>query len=489
MARRSPPRYLDAYKEQLVEETAEFIHDYDMAHVVMLGETGILPSATALSLLDGLVEMRRQGGKAARSSAGGGNHAGERYLTRALGPTVGGAIGLARSSGDLSAMSFRMWGRDRANRLRLHLLTLRAALVDFAEVHRDSVLPGNTHGQHAQPITFALWAMMYHDALGRDSRRLGEFHRRANTCPAGAGIMSGTEFPINRARIAELLGFDGAMPNTLDAALSHDLELEYVSALCLLCYTLSRLAEDLFLWATSEYRLLRLPDWFIGHSSMMPQKRNPDGLQDLRNLGAQAQAAWLLAQATERGPTGFPIIERRNSDRELRRLTAGLIERLDVLPELFPEMQVDTERAELLANSNWASVTDLAGAVVRLNGTDWRTAHGLVAEFVNDCTAKGMDPARATADDFNAVASRADAHSVILNDAVFARALDARAFISRRETFGGPGPLAMAARCSAARADLAAETAEVEGLDARLGSARGHLEAVVAGILRCRKFQ
>lgn len=290
--------------------------------------------------------------------------------------------------------------------------------------------------------------MMYHDALGRDSRRLGEFHGRANACPAGAGIMPGTEFPINRARIAELLGFDGAMPNTLDAALSHDLERECVSALCLLCYTLSRMAEDLFLWVTSEYRLVRLPDWFIGHSSMMPQKRNPDGMQDLRNLGAQAQAAWLLAQATERGPTGFPIIERRNSDRELRRLTAGLIERLEVLPEFFSEMQVDAERAELLANSNWESVTDLAGAVVRLDGTDWRTAHGLVAEFVSDCTAKGMDPARATADDFNAVASRADARSVILNDAIFARALDAR-----------------------------------------LASARGHLEAVVAGILQGRKFR
>lgn len=330
--------------------------------------------------------------------------------------------------------------------------------------------------------------MMFYDALGRDCERLADFARRCNLCPAGAGIMSGTEFPINRSRIAELLGFDRAMRNTLDAALSHDLELEYVSGLGLMCYTLSRMAEDLFLWATTEYRLIHLPDWFVGTSSMMPQKRNPDGLQDLRNLSAQAQAAYSMVIATERGPTGFPIIERRNSDRIMRNLTQNLALRLDVLPDLFDEMVIDRTRAESHANANWAAVTDLAGAVVRLNGVDWRKAHNLVAEFVRDCVQNGIGPANVTADDFNAFALRAGAHSVVLNDAIMSYALDARSFIERRDTFGGPGPEAMAARCAEAKAELAKDEAEIDATEQRYLDAENRLYGQVRQILAARKI-
>lgn len=488
MTRKTPPSYMDAYKEGFVAETAEFIHAYDTAHVVMLGEAGILPADTALALLDGLAEMERTGIGACRSASGGGNHAGERHLTATLGAGVGGAIGLARSSGDLSAISFRMYARDAALRLRQRVLVLRRGMLAFAAIHRDSVFAGNTHGQHAQPITFALWAMMYHDALARDGERLAAFGARANWCPAGAGIMAGTGFPINRKRVADLLGFDGVIPNTLDAALSHDLEIEYASVLNGLCYTLSRMAEDVFLWNTTEHSLVTLPDWFIGASSMMPQKRNPDGLQDLRNLSAQSQAALTMVMGTERGPTGFAIIERRNSDRALRTLTEGVMERLEVLPDLIAEMRIDTDRAEAYANANWASVTDIASAIVTLNGIEWRRAHHIVKGFVRDCIATGLAPAEVTADHFNAYASRCGEFSVLLNDAILTRALDARAFINQRETFGGPGPEAMDAAMGAATHRIAAEADNIDDLIARFAKAADALTAVVSSTIKARKF-
>ncbi|MBT9386129.1 argininosuccinate lyase [Pseudooceanicola sp. CBS1P-1] len=486
--RGATPAYMESYKEGFVEDTAEFIHSYDLAHALMLGECGILPAPIALEVLAGLREMQARGMAECRRSAGGGNHAGEYWLTQNCGSAVGGAIGLARSSGDLSAISFRMYARETLLKLREGLLGLRASLVDFAARHVQDVLPGNTHGQHAQPITFALWAMMYHDALERDGARLAEMTARLNHSPAGAGIMAGTEFPINRRRIADMLGFDTVVPNTLDAALSHDLELEFASLLNLLCYSLSRMAEDLFLWNTTEYSLITLPDWFIGTSSMMPQKRNPDGLQDLRNLSAQAQATLTMVIGTERGPTGFPIIERRNSDRMLRGLAAQLSERLDILPELLAEMKVNGPRAEAHANAYWASVTDLAGALVRQNHIDWRTAHGLVAGFVRDCIAKERPPYEVTADDFNAYASRSGALTITLDEAVFTRALDARAFVTRRDTFGGPGPEAMEGALLRARGAMAREKRDLAAFRARIAQAQQSLLQTVDAAVQARRF-
>lgn len=488
MARTKPPVYMEGYKDGFVEDTAAFIHSYDMAHVVMLCETGVLPVKTGFALLQGLYDMQEEGLHVSRREAGGGNHAAERYLTQKLGPAVGGAIGLARSSGDLSAISFRMYARQKSIELRKIILALRKSLVDFARERRDDVLPGNTHGQHAQPITFALWAMMYQDALARDGERLAEFYARANRCPAGAGIMSGTDFPINRSRVAELLGFDSVMQNTLDAALSHDLEIEYASILNLLCYSLSRMAEDMFLWATTEYQLIVLPDWFVGTSSMMPQKRNPDGLQDLRNLSAQAQAMLTMVMGTERGPTGYAIIERRNSDRYLRALTDALAARIEVLPELLSEVLVDKTRAENHTNTHWAGVTDLAGAVVRLNGIDWRRAHHLVAGFVRECVAQHKRPNDICADDFNAYAARCGETAVLLNDAILSHALDAKAFVIRRDTFGGPGPEAMDAALYTARAKMAAEDQAIGDVESRITTALSGLQATVNRLLAERKF-
>ncbi|WP_349295287.1 argininosuccinate lyase (plasmid) [Thioclava sp. 'Guangxiensis'] len=487
-ARTLRPAYMESYKEGFVEDTAGYIHSYDMAHVLMLGERGILPAETALGVLAGLREMDRLGMAECRRKAGGGNHAGEAWLTEHKGAAIGGAIGLARSSGDLSAISFRMYARHTLLELRKGLVELRAALVEFASRHVDHVLPGNTHGQHAQPITFALWAMMYNDALARDCARLGETIARANHSPAGAGIMSGTEFPIDRSRIAQLLGFDSVLTNTLDAALSHDLEMEFASTLNMLCYTLSRMAEDLFLWNTTEYDLITLPDWFIGISSMMPQKRNPDGLQDLRHLSTQAQATLTMVMGTERGPTGFPIIERRNSDRSLRQLARALGERLAILPDLLHDMEVKSARAESHANLYWASVTDLAGALVRQNRIDWRRAHGLVAGFVRDCIAKGQPPYEMSADDFNAYASRSGALKITLDEAVFTRALDARAFVSRRDTFGGPGPEAMDHAISQATSALAHERQALQALETTLAKAQENLLATVDTAVKGQRF-
>ncbi len=488
MRRTAPPAYMASYKEAFVEETAGFIHSYDMAHVLMLGEQGILPAETALGVLAGLAAMQERGMEECRRGSGGGNHAAETYLTSQLGPELGGAIGLARSSGDLSAISFRMYARGQLTLLRRALVAVRAALADFAAEHAEVVLPGNTHGQHAQPITVALWAMMHHDALARDGERLAALCARLNFSPAGAGIMSGTEFAIDRRRVADLLGFDGVVPNTLDAALSHDLEIEFASVLNLLCHTLSRMAEDLFLWTTTEYSLVTLPDWFIGTSSMMPQKRNPDGLQDLRNLSVQAQAALSMVLGTERGPTGFPIIERRNSDRMLRGLVSAIGQRLEVLPDLLSDLAVNAERAEDHANAYWAAVTDLAGALVRINRIEWRRAHNLVAGFVRDCIASGLSPVEVTAEDFNAYASRSGALMVTMDDATLTKALDARAFVGRRETFGGPGPGAMQQAIRQARVRIAGEAGAVQAWEEKFAAAELMLRDAVAKALGERRF-
>lgn len=479
----APVAFIDFHRSSLLGESVHGIHAFDKAHAVMLTEAGILPHEVGRAILAALREMEAGGIEAARARADGGMHSGEHYLIQKLGYEIGGRLHIGRSSGDLIEVARRLTFKAHVHRLLAALGALRARLLDLAIEHRATVMPGYTHGQHAQPTSFAHWCTMFEVSFARDAARLLSFHQRLNLSPAGAAIMTGSDFPLDRRRTAELLGFDAPLPHTMDAILSHDLEMEYAAVLSVLAQTLARMADDLFLWSTFEFRMVELPDRYCGTSSIMPQKKNPDALEDMKGLAAQSLGFLVTVFVAEKGPTGFPIMERRNTQAVLWNTATQLAIRLEAMTPLLGDLQVRVARMHELAGANWAQATDLAGALVRRAGMDWRHAHQLVGAFVRRSLEAGITPQAATTGQLDAAAQALGLPPPALAADAFAEAMDPAAFIARRTLIGGPAAAAIEAAVATARAVLAHDAEALAKGRAQAEGAARTLEAAIDAIL------
>jgi argininosuccinate lyase len=474
-----PLEHLDSHKSNLLGESVHGIHAFDKAHAVMLTECGIIPRETGRSILSALRQMETEGVAKAREKADGGMHSGEHYLIKHLGDEIGGRLHLGRSSGDLIEVARRYTFRNHVHRLLAALGSVRGTLLDLASRHLHSVMPGYTHGQHAQPTTFAHWTTMFEEVFARDAARLLSFHKRLNYSPAGAAILTGSDFPLDRQRVSDLLGFDAPLRHTMDAILSHDLEMEYAGMLAVLAQNLGRLADDLFLWSTTEFAMVELPDRYCGTSSIMPQKKNPDGLEDMKGLAAQSLGFLVTVFSAEKGPTGFPIMERRNSQAVLWDTGRNLAIRLETLGPLLADLDVKKDRMRELTGANWAQVTDLAAALVRHAGLDWRSAHQMVGVFVRRSIEQGIAPSAASSAQLDEAAHALGMPPPALAADIFADAMDATAFVRRRKLFGGPAPEAVQREIESARSRLSADEARLAGFHAKLDRASRELEASI----------
>ena len=231
------------------------MHAFDKAHTVMLVEEGLIRREHGAAILAALRTMEKDGVAEVRRTTGGGLHSGEQYLIRVLGEDVGGRIHLARSSGDLSSVGINVLLRSVLLEVMEGVNRLRGVLLGLARQHMETILPGYSFGQHAQPMTLAHLWLSWTVNLARDFERLRGAYRRVNQSPAGAVIMVGSDFPLNRARTAELLGFDSVHENSADAILelTADDSLETPMVLALLYHSMAKWADDLILWSTSEF--------------------------------------------------------------------------------------------------------------------------------------------------------------------------------------------------------------------------------------------
>lgn len=479
----APLAHLEMHKSNLLGESVHAIHAFDKAHALMLSEEGINPRATGKAILEALTGMEATGVESVRAQADGGMHSGEHYLIQNLGEEIGGRLHLGRSSGDLIEVARRMTFRRHVHTLLAALCDSRGALLGLAGGHLNTIMPGYTHGQHAQPTTFAHWATMFAEVFARDTARLLSFHKRLNRSPAGAAILTGSDFPLNRQRVSDLLGFDEPLPHTMDAILSHDLEMEYAGVLAVVAQNLGRLADDLILWSTTEFAMVELPDRYCGTSSIMPQKKNPDGLEDMKSVAARSMGVMVTIMAAEKGPTGFPIMERRNSQAMLWDLGRDLGLRFETLGPMLRDMQVRVERMLSLAGANWAQVTDLAAALVRESGFDWRTAHQVVAVLVRQCAGQAIRPSEATTAELDTAAIEFGIKAPRMPKAVFDTAMDPRNFVDRRVIYGGPAPQAVKREMQVAAQQLADDSQSVQTLRANVEAAQRGLSEAVASFM------
>jgi argininosuccinate lyase len=365
----------------------------------------------------------------------------EAEIERAVGRDVSGNMHVAFSRNDLDGAIFRMALRLDLLEVGERIAELRQALHDLAAEHRDTIMPAHTHGQQAQPTTFAHYLLGVLGNLQRDSERLLGCWDRLNRSPMGAAALATTGFPIDRMLVADLLGFDGLVENSYDAVCAHDHMTEVAATLWVMGTNLSRFVHDLLLLATNEFDVLKLDDSLVQISSIMPQKRNPVALEHLRaTLSRVCGRAPAVFQMTHNVPYGDindvgddlqPLLEELFD--EVRRSLALLTESM---------RHVSINRALLLqrATEGYATTTELADTLMREGQLCFRTAHTVVARFVAVCRESGRGLAQATLPELDAEAIAVLGRPTGLTEASFRAAVDPVVFVARRSIIGGPAP-------------------------------------------------
>jgi argininosuccinate lyase len=353
---------------------------------------------------------------------------------------AGRRLHTARSRNDQVATDFRLWVRDAIDTLTAQLTDLMQALATRAADYAAAPMPGFTHLQAAQPVTFGHHLLAYVEMLARDRTRLADCRRRLNECPLGAAALAGTSFPIDRAMTASALGFDRPCANSLDAVSDRDFALEYLAACAIAAMHLSRLAEEIVIWCSAPFGFIRLSDAFTTGSSIMPQKKNPDAAELARAKTGRVTGA-LVALLTVM--KGLPLAYAKDMQEDKEPVfdaTAALGLALAATTGMVRDLQADAARMRALAGSGFATATDLADWLVRVAGLPFRTAHHITGRLVARAEADGVNLA-----DLPLAAMQAEA-ACITNEVY--SVLSVEASVASRTSFGGTAPANVAAQAA-----------------------------------------
>lgn len=403
----------------------------------------------------------------------------EKRMVAELGPDVGGRLHTGRSRNDLNATTWRMLLRERVLTALEALSALRARLLDMAEQHAATVMPGYTHWQHAQPVTFGYWLLAAADVLARDHRRLFASLAHTNQCPLGAGALTTTAFPLDRGMVAELLGFDAPMEVAYDAVSSHDDGLEAVSAMALLMTFLSRLATDLIAWSTWEYGFVEPADRHSAVSSIMPQKKNPAALEHMRAAAGMVQGALAAALACTKNTPFADVNDAVTAVNEPILDAALRTGRVLVLAEeVFAGLALRADRMAEAARLGFGSATELADVIVREAGLSFRMAHNVVAGVVSDALERGIGADAITSADIDRSTEAHFGRPLGIREAAVRQALDPAENIRSRSVQGGPAPANMAAMIAGRRAALSADSDAVRAIATRIEQSRARCFAL-----------
>ena len=457
------------------------------AHAVMLYRCGIITRANAAALLKALARVEAAGVEklAYRSGVEDLFFAVENRLIELAGAEFGGNLQLARSRNDLGYALTRLALRPALVDAADALISLRESLLAFAREHLETLMPGYTHTQPAQPTTMAHYVAGILACLQRDSARLRFAFATNNQSPLGAAALTGTAFPIDRELSARLLGFDGIQLSTYDSIGASDNMTDVAGALSTLGVNLSRFTKDMLFWATQESGAIRIDEGFLQISSIMPQKRNPVVLEHLR-----ARVSRMLAQA--QGTTlqchNIPFGDTQDIEDEIIPLLFGSLETAVEISRLYAAvvdtLGVNVEHLRQRAIAGFTTVTELADTLVREAGLPFRQAHSLVSALVRHAQAQTLAPRDLTADDLRNVALDTLGREVELSDGAFARALYPRAFVEWRALPGGAAPRATAAVLEAQAQVIGDDRDWLAETQAALAAAAQLLNSEVQALIR-----
>jgi argininosuccinate lyase len=419
-----------------------------LAHARMLGAVGVLAAADVAAIERGMEAIRSEiaRGEFAWSRDLEDVHLNiEKRLTELVGD-AGKRLHTARSRNDQIATDTRLWLRGEIDAISQALVALRRALLDLAAAHAETIMPGFTHLQVAQPVTFGHHLLAYDAMLARDVERLGDCRRRVNQLPLGSAALAGTSFPIDRERVARELGFDSVCVNSLDAVSDRDFAVEFAAAASLVMLHLSRFAEELILWASPRFGFIALADRFCTGSSIMPQKKNPDVPELVRGKAGRVVGDLVGLLMLIKGQ---PLAYNKDNQEDKEPLFDAvdtLADTLAIMTDLVASgIRVDAARMREAAREGFATATDLADYLVR-KGVPFRDAHEAVARAVRHAEAQGADLAELPLPELQAFAPSIGAD-------VFA-VLTLEGSVASRDHPGGTAPAQVRAAIAAARAAL-----------------------------------
>jgi argininosuccinate lyase len=363
------------------------------AHAAMLAETGIISKADAREIAKGLDTIAAEfaAGKFAFSRKLEDVHMNiESRLRELIGPPAG-RLHTARSRNDQVALDFRLFVRDRLDEFDGALATLALVLARKAEVHAATVMPGFTHLQPAQPVTFGHHLLAYVEMFARDRSRFADARRRLNECPLGAAALAGTSFPIDRARTAAALGFDRPTANSLDSVSDRDFAMETLAAATICAVHLSRFAEEIVLWMTPQFGFIRLSDGLTTGSSIMPQKRNPDAAELTRaKIGRIAGAFNSLVLVMKALPLTYSKDMQEDKEVTFDALSS-LALALTAMTRMVEDMEPNAAAMRAAAGRGYSTATDLADWLVRELKMPFRDAHHVTGSIVKEAESRGVD--------------------------------------------------------------------------------------------------
>jgi len=404
------------------------------AHVAMLGACGIVTSDDAETILGGLDKVAAEyerDGVPEDWDLEDIHMTTESRLAELIGP-VAGRLHTARSRNDQVATDFRLWVRETLDQTDAALAQLQRALVERADEHSASIMPGFTHLQTAQPVTLGHHLMAYFEMIRRDRSRFHDARVRLNQCPLGSAALAGTGFPIDREMTAQALGFDAPTANSLDAVSDRDFAMDYLSAAAQCSLHLSRLAEEFVIWASQPFGFVRLPDTLSTGSSIMPQKKNPDAAELVRGHAGRIVGCATALMVTMKG---LPLAYSKDmQDDKPPVFEAASLLGLSIaaMTGMVADCTFDTGRMRQAAELGYATATDLADWLVREAGIPFREAHHITGAAVKLAEKNGVALDQLPLADLKAIDTRID-------ERVFT-ALSVDASVASRASLGGTAP-------------------------------------------------
>lgn len=414
-----------------------------IAHVQMLSATGIIEADDAATIEKGLEQIRSEyesGEVPVDLSLEDIHMTIESRLTEIIGP-VAGRLHTARSRNDQVATSFRLWVRDAFAEVDNALMALRGALVARAEEQADTIMPGFTHLQVAQPITMGHHLLAYYEMFSRDGARFDAARDRLNQCPLGAAALAGTGFANDRDMTAKALGFEQPTANSMDSVSDRDFALDYLMAAGQTALHLSRLAEEIIIWASQPFGFVKMSDAWSTGSSIMPQKRNPDAAELVRGHTGRIIGCMNALMMTMKGlPLAYskdmqddkpPVFEAHDLLGLCITAMTGMVESMTFVPE----------KMRAAADTGFSTATDLADWLVRDAGIPFREAHHITGAAVKLCEERGCQLADLSPADLTAIDARIDGHD--LPD------LSVEGSVASRTSYGGTAPSRVKQRIAA----------------------------------------
>ncbi len=462
------------------EDERIFEEDIDgtEAHDIMLHEQGVITRDDLKRILETLEKLREEkhrGGIRLNTKYEDIHELIESYVIKELGLEIGGKLHAGRSRNDQVALDIRMSLRVDLNEIASLLVTLIETLLKQAEENKRSLMILYTHTQHAQLGAFSHYLMAYVDALLRDLQRLHDCYDRVNLSPLGAGPIGGTSIPINRSRTASLLGFDGISENTIDAVSSRDFMLEAASCMAILISGLSRLAEDLILWSSAEFRYVEIDNRYASGSSIMPQKKNPNALELIRGRTGRVYGNLMGLLTIVKGlPTGY------SSDlQETKPLLWDSVDAvkssLEVLIGIVTTLKTDTEHMTDVLSESYVFAVDLAERLTEKAYLSFREAHIVVSNLVREMITSGIKFRELKTETLEMAVENTLGKKIKIDLNLVKSATDPATVLSKRKAIGSPSTMetkrmlkARREACNNYKARLAARVEQLNQSKTRL---------------------